>query len=85
MTENFQLGHFPESPQDIPQDFAIVLYSVSIRSTNRREWLNKRYGRRKKKGWIKASVAFDLGSGKVLEMKVTDNKSHDSECSVGLI
>ncbi|MCX8076643.1 MAG: transposase [Aquificaceae bacterium] len=75
----------PDNLKDLPQDFVIVLDSTGIKLTNRREWLNKRYGKRRKKGWIKVHVAFDVSSGKVLHMKVTDNRTHDSQCAIELV
>ncbi|MEN3028248.1 MAG: transposase [Aquificaceae bacterium] len=83
--EDFHLDHLPDNPEDIPQDFVIVLDSTGIKLTNRGEWLSKKHGKKKRKGWIKLHVALDISSGKIMAMKVTDNRTHDSECAIGLI
>ncbi|MCX8164215.1 MAG: transposase [Aquificaceae bacterium] len=83
--EEFQFDHLPDNPKDLPQDFVIVLDSTSIKLTNRGEWLSKKHGKKRRKGGIKVHVAIDISSGRVLHMKVTDNKTHDSQCAVELV
>ncbi|MCS7262803.1 MAG: transposase [Aquificaceae bacterium] len=63
----------------------MVLDSTGIKLTNRGEWLNKKYGKKRRKGWIKVHVALDINSGKVLDMKVTYNRTHDSQCAIKLV
>ncbi|MCS6999198.1 MAG: IS5 family transposase, partial [Aquificaceae bacterium] len=83
--EDFHFDHLPDNLKDLPQDFVIVLDSTGIKLTNRGEWLNKKHGKKRRKGWIKVHVALDISSGKVLDMKVTDNRTHDSQCAVELV
>ncbi|MCS7307708.1 MAG: IS5 family transposase, partial [Aquificaceae bacterium] len=77
--------HLPDNPKDLPQGFVIVLDSTGMKLTNRGEWLSKKHGKKRRKGWIKVHVAIDISSVKVLDMKVTDNKTHDSQCAVELV
>ncbi|MCS7195690.1 MAG: transposase, partial [Aquificaceae bacterium] len=83
--EDFHFDHLPDNLEDLPQDFVIVLDSTGIKLTNRGEWLNKKHGKKRRKGWIKVHVALDISSGKVLDMKVTDNRTHDCQCAIELV
>ncbi|MEN3028170.1 MAG: transposase, partial [Aquificaceae bacterium] len=58
---------------------------TGIKLTNTGEWPSKKYVNKKRKGWIKLHVTLNIDSGKMMAMKVTDNRTHDSQCATGLI
>ena len=47
---NINLQDFPE-PQELPDDFVLILDSTGLKVTNRGEWLRKKHGKRARKGW----------------------------------
>ena len=75
---DISLSDFPE-PEELPDDFVIILDSSGIKVTNRGEWLRKKHGKKARKGWIKLHVALDLKSKRVVELEVTDERVHDSQ------
>ena len=83
-TMDIDIKDFPD-PEDLPEDFVIVLDSTGIKVTNRGEWLRKKHGKRARKGWIKLHVAFDLKRKKVVNIEVTDERTHDSQKSEELV
>nr|WP_121011984.1 IS5 family transposase [Hydrogenivirga caldilitoris] len=83
-TSNFNLSDFPD-PEELPDDFVIILDSTGVKVTNRGEWLRKKHGKKTRKGWIKLHVALDLKRKKVVAMKVTDERVHDSQKAKELI
>ena len=83
-TMEINIKDFPD-PEDLPDDFVIVLDSTGIKVTNRGEWLRKKHGKRARKGWIKLHVAFDLKRKKVVEIEVTDERVHDSQKAKKLV
>ncbi len=83
-TMEINIKDFP-SPEDLPDDFVIVLDSTGIKVTNRGEWLRKKHGKRARRGWVKLHVAFDLKRKKVVEIEVTDERVHDSQKAKKLV
>jgi len=81
---DISLESFPD-PEELPDDFVIILDSTGIKVTNRGEWLRKKHGKRSRKGWIKLHVAFDLKRKKVIELEVTDESVHDSRNAKRLV
>lgn len=75
---DISLSDFPE-PEELPDDFVIILDSSGIKVTNRGEWLRKKHRKKARKGWIKLHVALDLKSKRVVELEVTDERVHDSQ------
>jgi len=78
------LSNFP-SPEDLPDDFVIVLDSTGIKVTNRGEWLRKKHGKKARKGWIKLHVAFDIKRKRVVTIEITDERIHDSQKAKELV
>jgi transposase len=78
------LNSFP-SPEDLPDDFVIVLDSTGIKVTNRGEWLRKKHGKKSRRGWIKLHVAFDIKRRKVVAIEITDERVHDSQKAEELV
>ena len=83
-TMDIDLKDFP-APEDLPDDFVIVLDSTGIKVTNRGEWLRKKHGKKPRKGWIKVHVALDVRSKKVVGVEVTDERVHDSQKAQRLV
>ena len=81
---DISLESFPD-PEELPDDFVIILDSTGIKVTNRGEWLRKKHGKRSRKGWIKLHVALDLKRKKVIELEVTDESVHDSRNAKRLV
>jgi len=77
-TSDISLSDFPD-PEELPDDFVIILDSSGIKVTNRGEWLRKKHGKKARKGWVKLHVALDLRRKKVVELEVTDERVHDSQ------
>lgn len=75
---DISLSDSPE-PEELPDDFVIILDSSGIKVTNRGEWLRKKHGKKARKGWIKLHVALDFKRKKVVAMEVTDERVHDSQ------
>jgi len=76
-TSNISLSDFPD-PEELPDDFVIILDSSGIKVTNRGEWLRKKHGKKARKGWVKLHVALDMRRKRVVEIEVTDERVHDS-------
>ena len=74
---------FP-SPDESPDDFVIVLDSSGLKVTNRSEWLREKHGILRR-GWVKIHIAFDVKRKRVIEVKVTDEKTHDSQKAQELV
>ncbi|MEN3028610.1 MAG: transposase [Aquificaceae bacterium] len=70
-TQNFHLDHLPQNPEDLPENFVLVLDPTGIKLTNREEWLSKKHGRRRRKGWIRVHIALDIKSKKVMGISIT--------------
>ncbi len=81
---NIDLSHFPK-PEELPQDLVIVLDSTGLKVSNRGELLRKKHGKKARKGGIKLHVAFELNSGRVVELEITDEKVHDSQRATELV
>ncbi len=83
-TMDINFKDFP-SPEELPDDFVIILDSTGMKVTNRGEWLRKKHGKRVRKGWIKLHVAFDIKRKKVVDIQVTDERVGDSQKSEELV
>ena len=81
---DISLESFPD-PEELPDDFVIILDSTGVKVTNRGEWLRKKHGKRSRKGWIKVHVAFDLKRKKVIELEVTDERTRDCQKAKRLV
>jgi DDE family transposase len=55
----------------------IAVDSTGIKVTNRGQWIRDKWGIRK--GYLKIHIAVDIKSKKILSMKVTDERVHDSK------
>lgn len=69
---------------DSNEPVVIAVDSTGVKVTNRGEWMREHYGK-KRKGYVKLHIAVDTKSKKVLSVKVTDDKRHDSTQMVPLI
>ncbi len=82
-TSDLNLSDFPD-PEELPDDFVIIVDSTGLKVTNRGEWLRKKHGKRRK-GWIKLHIALDLKSKKVVAVEVTDERVKDSQKAKELV
>lgn len=76
------------SKVDVPvrasnEPVVIAVDATGVKVTNRGEWLREHYKRRK--GYIKLHIAVDVKKRKVLSVKVTDERKHDSTQMLPLI
>lgn len=69
-TQDFQLDH-PQNPEDLPEDFLLVLDSTGIKLTNKEEWLSEKHGRHREKSWIKVNITLDIKDKKVTGIRIT--------------
>ncbi|MGC8860979.1 MAG: IS5 family transposase [Thermoplasmata archaeon] len=60
------------------ENMYIIIDSTGFRITDRGEWMNEKYSR-KRKGWIKVHLAIDADSFNVVSLSITDEKVHDSK------
>lgn len=69
---------------DSKEPVVIAVDATGVKVTNRGEWMRENYGKRRK-GYVKLHIAVDVRSKKVLSVKVTDEKKHDSTQLMPLI
>ncbi|MEM4311493.1 MAG: IS5 family transposase [Nitrososphaerales archaeon] len=70
---------------DSNEPVVIAVDSTGVKVKNRGEWLREQYGKKKRKGYVKLHIAVDIKKKKVLSVRVTDEKKHDSTQMVPLV
>ncbi|MBU2565920.1 MAG: IS5 family transposase [Candidatus Thermoplasmatota archaeon] len=69
----------PEDKDDKDEeDIIVAVDSSGIKVTNRGDWLRKKWGKEKKKGFIKIHLAVDVKKKKILAMEVSKEDVSDS-------
>lgn len=69
---------------DSNEPVVIAVDSTGVKVTNRGEWMREHYGK-KRKGYVKLHIAVDTKNKKVLSVRVTDDKGHDSTQMIPLV
>lgn len=68
---------------DSKEPVVIAVDATGVKVTNRGEWMREHY--KKRRGYVKLHIAVDTKKKKVLSVRVTDDKKHDSTQMVPLI
>ena len=65
----------------------IAIDSTGIKVTNRGQWMRDKWhtSKNNKKGYLKIHVAVNVKTKKILSIKVTDERVHDSKALPGLV
>lgn len=78
---------FEDLEIEIPEggeEIVAAVDSTGVKVTNRGEWMRKTH-RGERRGWIKVHIAVDVEKKELLSMKVTDEKTGDSEVFESLV
>lgn len=81
-TMDIDIRNFPD-PEDLPDDFVIVLDSTGIKVTNRGEWLRKKHGKR----WLVESFfsVFKRWFGEYVVSRRFENMRKELVFKVGIM
>lgn len=60
-------------------DLIITIDSTGIKVTNRGQWMNEKWNKQNKKGYLKIHVAVNIKTKEILALEVTDEKLHDGK------
>ena len=75
-----------DDDDDDEKDIIIAIDSTGVKVTNRGQWMQEKWNKRKKKkGYIKIHVAVNIKTKEILALEVTDEKSHDGKVMPKLI
>lgn len=68
---------------DSKEPVVIAVDATGVKVTNRGEWMREHY--KKRKGYVKLHIAVDTKKKKVLSVRVTDERKHDSTQMLPLV
>ncbi|CAD7770360.1 Transposase DDE domain protein [Candidatus Methanoperedenaceae archaeon GB50] len=66
-----------ELSSNLGEDLVVAIDSSGMKITNRGEWIRHKWKTRK--GWIKAHIAIDVKTRKLLALKITDERTGDGK------
>jgi len=68
-----------DNPHDDTNDLVIAIDSTGIKLTNRSQWMDKKWNKQNKKGYLKIHVAVNIQTKEIMALEVTDEKVHDGK------
>ena len=64
---------------DDDDDLVITIDSTGIKLTNRGQWMDEKWNKQNRKGYLKIHVAVNIKTKEILAIEVTDEKTHDGK------
>lgn len=68
-----------DNTDDGDDDIIIAIDSTGIKVTNRGQWMDEKWNKQNKKGYLKIHVAVNIKTKEILALEVTDEKIHDGK------